>query len=81
MNHSLFQLERHVTDAIERIASDRAGCGDPFARGERAPASVGAIRRRLGAVLIKLGERVGGPPEPARRPAAPLPMHTPTFGF
>lgn len=80
MSHGFYNLEHHVADAIERIARDREACGaDPL--GERMPNFVGDVRRRLGSVLIELGERVGGPTVRAPRPPAPLPTHTPMFGF
>jgi hypothetical protein len=80
MNHSFFHLEHYVVDAIERIASDRAASGGITGEAS-APAIIASARRRLGVVLIKLGERVGGPAVRAPQPPAPLPTHTPMFGF
>ena len=80
MNHGFYNLEHHVADAIECIAHDREACGTGRT-GERVSGFVGEVRRRLGSVLIELGERVGGPTVRAPQSPAPLPTHTPMFGF
>ena len=80
VNHTLFALERHVDDTIERIASERAAAAG-LASAPRATARIDAARRRVGAILITLGERVGGPAVRAPRQPASLSTHTPMFGF
>lgn len=79
VNH-LFFPERYVEDTIERIAADRAASeriGGEF----RPPAFVGTARQRIGTVLIKIGERVGGPAVRAPRTSTPRPHQTPLLGF
>ncbi len=80
MNHTPFDLERHVDAAIERIANDRfASQGYPAGSGS---STVGNhLRRRLGNVLIEIGERIGGPTVRAPQPTPPMPTHTPLLGF
>ena len=77
---SLVTPEQYVHDRIEQIASDRAA-SERFDRGPSSPLVIGMFRRRIGAVLIGLGERVGGPADRAPQPPAPLPTHTPLLGF
>lgn len=79
MNHSFYDLERHAEATIERIAEDRAAC-DPIIP---SPASVvfDSARLRIGSLLIKLGERVGGPAVSAPRTPTAWPSDAPRFGF
>lgn len=79
MNHSFYDLERYVDIAIERIADDRTAC-DTIA--PSAPfAGFGHLRPRIGALLIKLGERIGGPAVYAPQAPTPWPSDMPRLGF
>lgn len=78
MNHTPFSLEIHVQHVIERIAADRA-LSAPF--NSDAPGLGGHLRQRVGAVLITIGERIGGPAVRPPRPVTPQPSHTPLLSF
>lgn len=80
MNHTPFDLERHIDAAIERIANDRfVTQGRPASRDSSTVAN--RLRQRLGTVLIEIGERVGGPAVRSPKPPTPMPTHTPLLGF
>lgn len=79
MNHSFYDLERHAEATIERITEDRTAC-------EPIDPSTGSVafenvRLRIGSLLIKLGERVGGPAVSTPQAPTPWPSDTPRFGF
>lgn len=80
MNHTPFDLERHIDTVIERIANDRTST-QRHPAGSGTSTAVNRIRQRLGTVLIEIGERVGGPTVRAPKPSAPMPTHTPLLGF
>jgi hypothetical protein len=80
VNHTPFDLERHIDAAIERIANDRlATQGRPA--GSASSTVANRLRQRLGNALIEIGERVGGPTVRSPKPTTPMPTHTPLLGF
>jgi hypothetical protein len=79
MNHSFYDLERHVEATVERIAEDWAVCE----RIAPSPVSIAfhTARLRIGSLLITLGERIGGQAASGSPTPAAWPSDAPRFGF
>lgn len=80
MNHTPFDLERHIDVVIDRIASDRLATQHLPVIGGASPVA-NRLRERVGKILINIGERVGGPAVRGPKPTSPIPTHTPLLGF